>query len=182
MCHTGGHSEFQRRYPHLCDSQQSISGGGGSLVTTSTNVNASTPDVDSHPTTQILPFLYLGNGRDACDLTKLDRLGISRVLNVTADLPCDEHIISRGIIFKQLPAADSGQQNLRQYFDDAYQFIGTLSILLIFHFFFRFRFFTHSVVRFLFLRHNDSLTHTQSLTFEMGSRFYCVTHALPMKP
>lgn len=40
-----------------------------------------------------------------------------------------------------------------------------------FVFFFRFRFFTHSVVRFLFLRHNDSLTHTQSLTFEMGSRF-----------
>ena len=131
--------------------------------------------MDSHPTTQILPFLYLGNGRDACDLTKLDRLGISRVLNVTADLPCDEHIISRGIIFKQLPAADSGQQNLRQYFDDAYQFIGTSSFfffffLLIFVSSFGFAF-LHSVVRFLFLRHNDSLTYTQSLTFEMGSRF-----------
>ena len=102
--------------------------------------------MDSHPTTQILPFLYLGNGRDACELTKLDRLGISRVLNVTADLPCDEHIISRGIIFKQLPAADSGQQNLRQYFDDAYQFIGTSSFFFFFfvnfRFFFRFCFFT----------------------------------------
>lgn len=128
----GGHSEFQRRYPHLCESHQNISGGSTSsplstssccTTTAATSSMAVSPDVDSHPTTQILPFLYLGNGRDACDLSKLDRLGISRVLNVTADLPCDEHIVSRGILFKQLPAADSGQQNLRQYFDDAYQFI-----------------------------------------------------------
>jgi hypothetical protein len=161
LCHTGGHSEFQRRYPHLCDSQQSISGGGGSLVTTSTNVNSSTPDVDSHPTTQILPFLYLGNGRDACDLTKLDRLGISRVLNVTADLPCDEHIISRGIIFKQLPAADSGQQNLRQYFDDAYQFIGTSFILLIFSFLLSVSlFYTRSSGFSFYVTMTHSLTHT----------------------
>lgn len=86
--------------------------------------SSSGPDVDSHPTTQILPFLYLGNGRDASDLTKLDRLGISRVLNVTADLLPGDHVTSRGILYKQLPAVDSGQQNLRQYFDDAYQFIG----------------------------------------------------------
>jgi hypothetical protein len=124
---TGGHSKFQRRYPHLCESQQSSSNtsGGGSLISSIHVVNSSSPDVDSHPTTQILPFLYLGNERDACYLTKLDRLGISRVLKVTADLPCDEQIISRGIISKQLPAADSGQQNLRQYFDDAYQSVSS---------------------------------------------------------
>ena len=79
-------------------------------------------DVDSHPTTQILPFLYLGNGRDASDMDTLTLLKISRVLNVTADLPGFHE--SRGILYKQLPAADSGQQNLRQYFDDAYHFIG----------------------------------------------------------
>ncbi len=159
---TGGHSEFQRRYPHLCESQQSssnTSGGGGSLISSIHVVNSSSPDVDSHPTTQILPFLYLGNGRDACDLAKLDRLGISRVLNVTADLPCDEHIISRGIIFKQLPAADSGQQNLRQYFDDAYQFIGKLKI----PFSPPLRFFAFLHTRQVsLLRHNDSRTQTHN--------------------
>lgn len=83
------------------------------------------PDVESQPTSQILPFLYLGNGRDADDPVTLDRLGISRVLNVTSDLACGKHLRSRGILYKQLPALDSGHQNLRQYFDDAYHFIGT---------------------------------------------------------
>ena len=82
------------------------------------------PDVDSHPATQILPFLFLGNGRDASDLQTLQRLNISRVLNVTSDLPGFHE--SRGILYKQLPAADSGQQNLRQFFDDAFNFIGRL--------------------------------------------------------
>ena len=89
------------------------------------------PDVESQPTSQILPFLYLGNGRDADDPVTLDRLGISRVLNVTSDLPCGKNLRSRGILYKQLPAVDSGHQNLRQYFDDAYQFIGKLTRLII---------------------------------------------------
>ena len=84
---------------------------------------ASSPDVDGHPATQILPHLFLGNGRDAADAATLSRLGITRVLNVTADLPCRSSPSS--VIYKQLPAADSGQQNLRQYFDDAFHFIGT---------------------------------------------------------
>ena len=79
-------------------------------------------DLDSHPATEILPFLYLGNGRDASDWHTLTSLNIRRVLNVTSDLPGFHE--TRGILYKQLPAADSGQQNLRQYFDDAYQFIG----------------------------------------------------------
>lgn len=115
----GGLMEFQRRFPHLVES-------------TSSNPNppasGSSPDVESHPTTQILPYLYLGNGRDALDLPTLARLGVSRVLNVTADLPCPPSSClsdqRTSIIYKQLPAADSGQQNLRQYFDDAYHFIG----------------------------------------------------------
>ena len=80
-------------------------------------------DLDSHPATEILPFLYLGNGRDARDAATLQRLNVRRVLNVTSDLPgfCGS---APAIVHKQLPAADSGHQNLRQYFDDAFRFIG----------------------------------------------------------
>ena len=122
--------EFQRRFPHLVESQQNQrSGSSPSLALASPSPSGGCGDVDSHPTTQILPYLYLGNGRDALDVPTLSKLGISRILNVTADLPCpsaSSPSLGRGIVYKQLPAADSGQQNLRQYFDDAYQFIGEL--------------------------------------------------------
>lgn len=129
--------EFQRRFPHLVESQQqqhqsasaTSSCSALSLPSPSVTGGGLSPDIESHPTTQILPHLYLGNGRDALDVTTLSRLGISRILNVTADLPCPPASSStlpfdRRIVYKQLPAADSGQQNLRQYFDDAYHFIG----------------------------------------------------------
>ena len=125
---TGGLVEFQRQYPNLCTTQQSLpsSNNGAALA-------SSVPDVDGQPMTQILPHLYLGNGRDAADPSTLIRLGITRVLNVTADLPCGPVRSSpTAVIYKQLPAADSGQQNLRQYFDDAFNFIGNFPFLSVF--------------------------------------------------
>jgi len=128
----GGHGEFQRDFAQLCESNcvaaspasaSSASSWPWPYSAGSYPVTPVTPcrDVDSHPATQILPFLYLGNGRDASDLATLQQLKISRVLNVTADLPGFHQ--AHGILYKQLPAADSGQQNLRQYFDEAHQFI-----------------------------------------------------------
>lgn len=79
-------------------------------------------DIDSHPASRVLPFLYLGNGRDAADLQLLRALGATRVLNVTSQLPGYHE--ERGIIYKQIPASDSGHQNLKQYFEEAFDFIG----------------------------------------------------------
>ena len=120
----GGHAEFQRHFPQLCESNSVVASSPMMASPYSASSMPVTPsrDVDSHPATQILPFLYLGNGRDASDLETLTELKISRVLNVTADLPGFHQ--THGILYKQLPAADSGQQNLRQYFDEAHQFIG----------------------------------------------------------
>jgi len=71
--------------------------------------------------TAILPFLFLGNERDA-DLKRLEELDITYVLNVTSQLPdCCE---KSGIKYKRLPAADSYHQNLKQYFEEAFHFIG----------------------------------------------------------
>uniref|UniRef100_S4RLF7 protein-tyrosine-phosphatase n=1 Tax=Petromyzon marinus TaxID=7757 RepID=S4RLF7_PETMA len=58
---------------------------------------------------------------DAQDLSKLQRLGIGLVLNVTA------HYERGGLHYKRLPANDSDndsdKQNLRQYFEEAFEFI-----------------------------------------------------------
>jgi dual specificity MAP kinase phosphatase len=70
----------------------------------------------------VLPFLYLGNGRDAADLQLLRALGATRVLNVTSQLPGYHE--ERGITYRQIPASDSGHQNLKQYFEEAFDFIG----------------------------------------------------------
>ncbi|XP_054719903.1 dual specificity protein phosphatase 10-like [Uloborus diversus] len=71
--------------------------------------------------TAILPFLYVGNEKDAEDVVRLKELGIGFVLNVTSQVPgyCDE----QGFTFLRLPAADSYQQNLKQYFSKAFAFI-----------------------------------------------------------
>ena len=52
----------------------------------------------------------------------LQNCGITRVLNVTAHVPGYHQ--QQGISYKTLPAADSGQQNISQYFDEAVEFIG----------------------------------------------------------
>lgn len=125
FCVSGGHREFHRRYKELCDH---------SLISPSSDLPASpslgsdaTPsqnDIDSHPASRVLPFLYLGNSRDAADITCLKTLGATCVLNVTSQLHGYQH--QGGITYKQIPATDSGHQNLKQYFEEAFDFIGKL--------------------------------------------------------
>ena len=67
----------------------------------------------------------LGNERDAANLQRLNDLGVTYVLNVTSHLP--QHFENHGIRYKRIPASDSGQQNLRQYFEEAGCFIGKLA-------------------------------------------------------
>ena len=131
----GGHKEFHRRHRELCeDTLLPASGAGPSTVSGCPSPGPGCPvlslsgpptpqpaDIDSHPASRVLPFLYLGNGRDAADLQLLRALGATRVLNVTSQLPGYHE--ERGIIYKQIPASDSGHQNLKQYFEEAFDFI-----------------------------------------------------------
>merc|ERR1719266_2295503 len=80
-----------------------------------------TKDIENHPATQVLPHLYLGNMRDASDVTSLSRLNIRYVLNVTAKPP--SYHLPPGFHYKHLEAADNGLQNLRQFFEEAFGFI-----------------------------------------------------------
>ncbi|KAF2884024.1 hypothetical protein ILUMI_22142 [Ignelater luminosus] len=115
----GGHREFHRKHKDLCEDTL-VSG----LTSRGLPSSASCPalaDIDSHPASRVLPFLYLGNSRDAADLSCLQDLGTTCVLNVTSQLPGYHE--ECGITYKQIPATDSGQQNLKQYFEEAFEFI-----------------------------------------------------------
>merc|ERR1712088_479161 len=76
---------------------------------------------EDHPASQVTPFLFLGNMKDASDANGLTRLGVDHVLNVTAVSPTYD--MSETITYKQLHAADNGYQNLKQYFEEAFDFI-----------------------------------------------------------
>lgn len=80
-----------------------------------------TKDIENHPATQVLPHLYLGNMRDASNTSVLARMNIRYILNVTAK-PASYSIPS-GFQYKHLEAADNGIQNLRQFFEEAFEFI-----------------------------------------------------------
>ncbi|XP_043521853.1 dual specificity protein phosphatase 10-like [Frieseomelitta varia] len=131
----GGHKEFHRRHRDLCEDTLlptvaagpstvagcSSPGPGCPVLSLSGPPTPQPADIDSHPASRVLPFLYLGNGRDAADLQLLRALGATRVLNVTSQLPGYHE--ERGITYRQIPATDSGHQNLKQYFEEAFDFI-----------------------------------------------------------
>ncbi|KAM8834904.1 uncharacterized protein ACB058_016370 isoform 1-T2 [Synchiropus picturatus] len=80
-----------------------------------------TPDAENAVVSPILPFLYLGNERDAQDLDLLRHLNIGYVVNVTTHLPL--YHVKSGLRYKRLPATDNSKQNLRQYFEEVFEFI-----------------------------------------------------------
>ncbi|KAG0696227.1 Dual specificity protein phosphatase 10 [Chionoecetes opilio] len=147
---TGGFQAFERAFPELCedalmrtkdemvdahlvpsyDPYNNCVGVGvgmgmgvGGIPSSPGNEAA----IEQAQASEVLPFLYIGNARDAQDLRVLQALGISRVLNVTSHVPGYHQ--DSGICYKTLPAMDSGHQNLRQYFDEAIHFIVHFSSL-----------------------------------------------------
>ena len=86
----------------------------------------SSPFVEAAPkkgAVEILPNLFLGNARDASDLRGLLERNISCVLNVTNDIPNKFENDSR-FTYMNLRVQDNWQTNLRDYFEEAFRFIG----------------------------------------------------------
>jgi len=123
----GGLRCFQTTQSSLCEDHLMRTPMGGSLTIPGFPAPPSptdiplTKDIENHPASQVTPFLFLGNMKDASDIEALSRLGIDHVLNVTAVSPTYQ--TSSKITYKQLHAADNGYQNLKQYFDEAFEFI-----------------------------------------------------------
>ncbi|XP_050313430.1 dual specificity protein phosphatase 10-like isoform X2 [Anthonomus grandis grandis] len=116
---TRGHREFHKKHKELCE--HTLTQGPTIRGLSPSASCPSLADVDSYPASKVLPFLYLGNSKDAADLSCLQGLGTTCVLNVTSQLPGYHE--KCGITYKQIPATDSGHQNLKQYFEEAFEFI-----------------------------------------------------------
>lgn len=114
----GGLDDFQADHEDLCKSSLKAHEHKPLYSPTTPIIE---PAIETATASEILPFLYLGNERDAANCQRLNDLGITYVLNVTSHLP--QHFENHGIKYKRIPASDSGQQNLRQYFEEAGTFI-----------------------------------------------------------
>ncbi|XP_076844255.1 dual specificity protein phosphatase 10 [Brachyhypopomus gauderio] len=123
----GGLSSFRQGHEDLCEhslhlQESQDAGAAVSLSGALPHSIPSTPDIENAELTPILPFLYLGNERDAQDLQQMQRMNIGYILNVTTHLPLYHYDLG-GFNYKRLPATDSNKQNLRQYFEEAFEFI-----------------------------------------------------------
>lgn len=77
---------------------------------------------------EILPFLYLGSALHASKKEVLDAMGISALLNVSAD--CPNHF--EGVYqYKCIPVEDNHKEDISCWFLEAIEFIGQRSCVLV---------------------------------------------------
>lgn len=96
--------------------------------------------MDSQPLTKVLPFLYLGNSKNAEDREGMAGIGITHVLNVTTSQQSPSPILNHraptgtaAAAYKRLSVLDNGHANLKQYFEEAFDFIGKSSSVRLSH-------------------------------------------------
>lgn len=118
-------AHFSRRIHSLTDGEASPLLNQCSSAKTGKAGRITDENMISSPSA-ILSFLFLGDESDASDASRLKRLGITHILNVTAHLQSPLTTEAHGFKYKRLPATDSCRQNMLPYFEQAFQFIGEL--------------------------------------------------------
>ncbi|GAA50584.1 Dual specificity protein phosphatase 10 [Clonorchis sinensis] len=84
--------------------------------------SADADDILGAPVSEILPYLYIGNARDAQNNDLLSHLGITHIINVSVTVlpPFTDNQLYQYLI---LPVVDTDEQNLRPSIDRAVDFI-----------------------------------------------------------
>ncbi|KAG8519482.1 Dual specificity protein phosphatase 1 [Galemys pyrenaicus] len=125
----GGYEAFSASCPELCSKQSTPMGLSLPL---STNVpdsaesgcsSCSTPLYDQGGPVEILPFLYLGSAYHASRKDMLDALGITALINVSAN--CPNHFEGH-YQYKSIPVEDNHKADISSWFNEAIDFIDSI--------------------------------------------------------
>jgi len=119
----GGFEAFHKRCSHLCEGASVMSVTFNTIGTCEHKYDNGMENI-SRPT-QVLPFLYIGNGQNAADKLLLTQLGVTAVLNVTNCSPPD---FRSNFDYMQISILDNYEADLLSHLNSAIEFIGKFFI------------------------------------------------------
>ncbi|MEQ2303101.1 Dual specificity protein phosphatase 4 [Ameca splendens] len=118
----GGYDKFFSEYPEFCLKNKSLP-----ALTSQSSIDScsscGTPHNDQGGPVEILPFLYLGSALHASKKEVLDSIGISALLNVSAD--CPNHFEGT-YQYKCIPVEDNHKEDISCWFLEAIEFIDSV--------------------------------------------------------
>lgn len=125
----GGYEAFAASCPELCSKQSTPMGLSLPLSTNAPDSaesgcsSCSTPLYDQGGPVEILPFLYLGSAYHASRKDMLDALGITALINVSAN--CPNHFEGH-YQYKSIPVEDNHKADISSWFNEAIDFIDSI--------------------------------------------------------
>ncbi|XP_062332476.1 dual specificity protein phosphatase 1 [Osmerus eperlanus] len=125
----GGFDTFSSEFPEMC-TKPSPPQGLSLPLSASRPESAgtgcspcSTPLYDQGGPVEILPFLYLGSAYHASRKDMLDMLGITALINVSAN--CPNHF-EDSFLYKSIPVEDNHKADISSWFNEAIEFIDSV--------------------------------------------------------
>lgn len=123
----GGFDTFTTEYPDMC-TKPSPPQGLSLPLSSSQSADPScspcnTPLYDQGGPVEILPFLYLGSAYHASRKDMLDMLGITALINVSAN--CPNHFVD-SFQYKSIPVEDNHKADISSWFNEAIEFIDSV--------------------------------------------------------
>ena len=117
---------FKSHYPSLCTDKTNTTSPSKITLNTS-HVERTVPEKSGTPKAapaEILPHLYLGSAKDASQLTALNVMGITAVLNITTHCP---NLFNEHFEYMSIEVEDSHTSDLLSRLQQAIAFIGKQS-------------------------------------------------------
>eukprot|EP00063_Salmo_salar_P093212 XP_014068047.1 PREDICTED: dual specificity protein phosphatase 1-like [Salmo salar] len=124
----GGFDTFSSEYPEMCTKPSAPQGLSLPLSARPDSAEpgcrpCSTPLYDQGGPVEILPFLYLGSAYHASRKDMLDMLGITALINVSAN--CPNHF-EESFQYKSIPVEDNHKADISSWFNEAIEFIDSI--------------------------------------------------------